>query len=186
MADKVIMSCRAYAKLRGVSPMSVSEAIKAGRLRDSVARGDSGNVIGIKDPVLADQEWEHHSDMMKAPAPVRESSGDRAIEAEAARGGFVSVGDDESGTLGENAADVKYWQAKLAELKYRQETGELVSVKTIEGAIADMIAASKTRLLAIPSRVKQALPHLSVVDVATVEKLVREALEDLAIGKAAE
>ncbi len=166
------MTLTAYAERRGVSKMAVSRACKVGILAECVVRGPTGKVIGISDPELADREWAANSDYSiatqhapKAPLAPREDDGDPTAY---------------DGTVSGAAARQKYWQAKLAELKFRQESAELVPAKDVSARLVAVFTQCKTRLLGIPSRARQALPHLTVADVAALENLVREALEDLA------
>ena len=51
----------------------------------------------------------------------------------------------------------------------------------VEGraALVDQVVTCRTRLLGIPSKAKQQLPHLSLSDLEVLEALVREALEGL-------
>lgn len=187
------MSCRAYAKRRGVSPMTVSQAIHSNppRLRECVAWGEpdpaTGKrpVIGITDPFLADKEWAANTDLSRLPSDERQHAKRVAAESAAKLEAAGLAPPSKAPTTFDDPSDeLKGWQAKLAELKYREAAGELVVASSIKGKVIDRIAASKTRLLAIPSALKQALPHLTVADVAKVDELVRQALEDLAVGKA--
>lgn len=153
MAKGSPMTLTAYAKRRGVSPMAVSKAVKAGRLRASVGRDGAGRPT-IADPAVADREWAANSDESKAPS--------KAVSFQEAR------------TRKEAA------QAEISEVKLRRLRGELVEVQSVESHLADVFTRCRTKLLGIPSRVKQQLPHLNAADVATIDRLVREALEDLA------
>lgn len=186
------MSCRAYAKRRGVSAMAVSVAIRDGRLVKSVIRDQFG-VPKIGNPDLADQEWEANTDHIKRiyaaglssldrPAPAAAPPDARAstviIDAEPPRRGRPPKVDGDE-TIASATERLKSAQANLAELKFRQTAGELVEAAAVEREWADLLSQVRTKLLAIPSRVKQQIPALSVADVATVETLVREALEDL-------
>ncbi|CAM3200322.1 hypothetical protein G4177_03105 [Corallococcus sp. ZKHCc1 1396] len=73
-----------------------------------------------------------------------------------------------------------YWQARQAELDYRQEAGELVPARDVRSKLEDVFRTCRTHLLGVPSSARQALPHLTASDVGTLENLVREALEELA------
>lgn len=164
------MSCRKYARRRGVSAMAVSLAIKKGTLKESVVRDENGQPK-IADPDLADREWEANTDHSKAPAYVKQ----RGLEAVAA--GVVSARDGM--TLSEASAVEKVWRARTAELKFKEAAGELVPAKDVEQRLTDTFHTCRTRLLGIPSRARQALPHLTLADIAAIEALVREALEEL-------
>lgn len=180
------LTLTAYAQRRGVSCMAVSKAVKKGRLSKSVIRDEQGRPW-VVDPELADQEWAGTTDLSKAPAYMRE-------RVESSRGGRPpgsknAPQDPPAGggpSLAEATAAKNHWQAELARLKYQREAGELVPAVEVRGRIEKVFRACVTKLLAVPSRAKQALPHLSPADLAELERLQREALEELAAGETAD
>lgn len=70
--------------------------------------------------------------------------------------------------------------AARAELELARESGELVEAASVEEQLTDVFSACRTKLLGIPTRLRQRLPHLAAGDVAEIEALIREALEELA------
>jgi len=42
------------------------------------------------------------------------------------------------------------------------------------------VATVKTKLLAVPTRLRQRIPHLSLEEVAIADELIRESLQELA------
>ena len=179
------MSLREYAKLRGVSAMAVSNAVKTGRLVASVAR-----VKGqpkIRDVALADREWDAHTDLSKAPGYVKQRAADRAPRGP---GRPPKPDDDDQVRLGMSLADAsaaeKVWKARIAELDFLERNGEVVNAKEMTAKLVDVYTRCRTKLLGIPTRVKQQLPNLSIKDVAAVDGLVRETLEELAEELSAE
>lgn len=190
LVEIAALSCAKYALRRGVSKMAVSEAIKTGRLKACVVRGEPtpsqplGPVLGISDPFLADKEWEANTDLSRLPSDERLNA-KRVAEESAAKLQSAGLEQPKVEQHEDPSDELKSWQARLAELKYREAAAELVPARDVEKKIVMMIAACKTRLLAIPSALKQACPDLTVDHVAKVDALVREALEDLA-GPAAD
>lgn len=184
------LTLTAYAQRRGVSCMAVSKAVKKGRLSKSVIRDEQGRPW-VVDPELADREWVGATDMSKAPTYMREwqepSRGGRppkGASTGSAPGGRApeAPGGNEGPSLAEATAAKNHWQAELARLKYQREAGELVPAAEVRGQLEKVFRACVTKLLAVPSRAKQALPHLSPADLAELERLQREALEELASG----
>jgi phage terminase Nu1 subunit (DNA packaging protein) len=180
------MTLTAYAKRRGVSTMAVSRAIARKRLVQSVVRNERG-VPAIADPDLADREWDANTDLTHAPTYVKERAAARAAGApppddDDAEDEAPDLSSVEDMSLADASRSEKAWKAKLAELKYRQAAGELVPAKDVSRALEDTFARCKTKLLAVHSRARQSLPHLTVADLAVIEDLIREALEDLAGG----
>ena len=49
--------------------------------------------------------------------------------------------------------------------------------------MARVVAISRMKLLGVPSRARSRLPHLTLDDVAVIEELQREALEELSEGR---
>jgi hypothetical protein len=179
------MSLRAYARRRGVTAMAVSKAIKSGRLAKSVVRDAAGDPK-IADPDLADREWDRSTDLSKAPGYVKQ----RASAARPPRGESRAVaapgaaapppaGEPDDLSLAVESAREKFWKANTAELDYRERAGELVKAAEVKGKITDSFKKVSTRLLGIPTRAKQQIPHLTVADIGTIDELVREALEEL-------
>jgi phage terminase Nu1 subunit (DNA packaging protein) len=171
------MSLTAYAKMRGVSVMAVSNAVKTGRLVASVARVNGQPKI--RDATLADREWEANTDLSKAPGYVKQRGTDRP-----AGPGRPTKSDDErvylGMSLGDASAAEKVWKARIAEMDFLERSNAVVDAKEMTSKLIDVYTRCRTKLLGIPTRVKQQLPSLSVRDVAAVDALVRETLEELA------
>lgn len=192
-AAAVPLSLREYARLRSLNPSSVVRAVKSGRLSRSVVRDAAGRPK-IADIGLADQEWAARTDLTKAPAYVKERAdvvagpeGALALEPESTSDeedapARRDLRESEPGTLSlsQAAALEKDMKARLAELEYRRRIGELVDAREVEKRITEAFARCRTRLLALPRKAKAQLPHLSLEDVARLDTLVREALDELA------
>lgn len=171
-----MLSIRAYGRRRGVSHVSVIRAIDKGTLSKSVGVDARGQRC-IADPDLADREWEANTDLSQAPIYVREQAEARAAERDGSEPD-LSEGPD-GVTMSESSAAEKYWKAKHAELKFKEAAGELVSAADVKKTMVNAFVESKTHLLGLPSRAKQAIPHLTTADIGVLETLIRESLEAL-------
>lgn len=98
----------------------------------------------------------------------------------------LPVGDDDLPEYSVSRARSEFERANLLELERRLKEGQLVERKKVEATWAAMVTAAKTKLLAVPSRSKQRIPHLSLEEVEIITVLVREALEDLVGGNGEE
>ena len=87
------------------------------------------------------------------------------------------------------AEKVAYYRARTeaVELRNEQLKGELVPKADVAKAVAaaaaewdDLARATRSRLLAVPSRVLQQSPHLTPRDKALIEAEIRDALTELA------
>lgn len=179
------LSMRAYARRRGTSAVAVLRAIRRGRLKACLVLDEKGKAK-IADPVLADAEWEANTDLSRAPGYVKERAATRRTEQQAEPPETDGRGDGPL-SLTEASAQEKGWKAKLAELDYRKKSGELVELSEVAARdrklmarLSEQFQQCRTKILAVPSRAKAAIPHLTATDVRTIDALLREALEALA------
>ena len=77
----------------------------------------------------------------------------------------------------------EFEKANLLELDRKAKEALLLPADQVEKAWANAVTIARTKLLAIPTRARQRIPHLSLEEVALIEELVRETLEDLSSGE---
>lgn len=177
--DSAPQSLSAYARHRGCNKEAVRRAVKAGRLTGAcVARDADGNCLGIFDFATADREWAENT-----------SADHRERATGAARGDGPEIdAENPTALVGMTKAQADtvtaIWKAKRSELEFKQAAGELVPARDVAQKLAGVFSQCKTRLMALPSRARQELPHLSVGDIGVLETIIREALEDLAAAGA--
>ncbi|WP_224240203.1 hypothetical protein [Hyalangium gracile] len=191
------LSLRAYARHRADLglPGGSLQAVQRARDRGRITLEPDGSV----DPVRADREWAENTDLSEAPVAVVEAHA-RAIPAETpprAEGSSRHLQAPSTtpppepappvarltSTLTENNAVKVYWQARKAELEFREAAGELVPAAGVRAELEDVFRKCRTKLLGVPSRAKQAMPELTTAQIAKFEGLIRESLEDLAAGQ---
>lgn len=164
------MSLRSYAARRGVSPEAVSKAIRDGRLVEAVVRVKRQPKIGNAD--VADREWDANTRPARSPGVEPRDESWISIE-------FVSFVEarrrKEIGLA--RQSDIKA-QADLLDLQAKK--GELVQVGVIRRKVQADYANVRAKLLGLATRCKQQLAKLTAADVARINVIVREALEDLA------
>lgn len=148
-----------YAKRRGNSPAAVSIAIRDGRLRDSLLKLPSGRTV-IADPDRADAEWEANTQRSTKGQEELEKLGVQAVAVSEAR--------------------IKAAKASMVELDAQRKQGRLIPVEEARAAVMNDYAVVRTKLLGVPARAKHRAPHLTAADVAVIDELIREALEELA------
>jgi phage terminase Nu1 subunit (DNA packaging protein) len=73
-------------------------------------------------------------------------------------------------------------QADNVALKNAALRRELVPATEVEDRWAGVLRRIRSKILAVPSRVRQASPHLTGHDIAALDAELRKALEDLADG----
>lgn len=99
------------------------------------------------------------------------------------RGG---VGPD--GELGElngfqEKARLDKLRADKVEIEIQEKNRTLVPATDVENRLGALIINAKTKVGAVPSKAKARIAHLTLDEVATLEDLCREALEELAACK---
>jgi phage terminase Nu1 subunit (DNA packaging protein) len=174
------LSLRAYAKHRGCSLSAVQKALASGRLKTSTALDGKGQ-RKITDAALADAEWTAttHADRVPLAVQLRRA----AAEAPATTPAPPPEGEESESGVPERAVSVarrEAAEAALAELKLAKLEGEVIPAQDVESRLADLFTHCKTRLLGVPTRVRQEDPTLTAGQVATIEAVIREALADLA------
>jgi phage terminase Nu1 subunit (DNA packaging protein) len=137
----------------------VSVAIQTGRLHASV--GMKNNRPHITDIDLADKEWAANT-----------RSGARTLRALETAGNVPILAVSNA----KRAAAL----AALAELELAERKRDLIPAADVAAKFVEVVTSAKNKLLGVPARVKQRLPHISADDVRVIDDLVREALEDLA------
>ena len=89
----------------------------------------------------------------------------------------------------EKAASLTTERARLAKeqadaqaLKNAVMRGEFVPCSEVERAWGDILRGLRSRLLAVPSRLRQTVPHLTTSDVTLIDRELRDALQELGAG----
>jgi len=160
------ISLRAYARHRqarslpGGTLRAVQVAIRDGRLASSLTKDRTK----IRSAKAADAEWAAATKGDHVPL-----TGPTSIAASQA-----------PNPLAEARARRESAQASIREMELAERRGELVPSKDVEAHLANLFAQCRTRLLAIPARARQRDPSLSGPQLALLEALLFEALEDLA------
>jgi hypothetical protein len=83
----------------------------------------------------------------------------------------------------ESRARSEYEKANLLELDRKTKEGQLLKREDVEQAWNAAVNITRTKVLGVPSRAKQQIPHLTPDEVEVVRDLLREALEELAAGE---
>lgn len=179
-----------YARHRGVSKNAVSKMRKKDWFRQ-VVDVRSGKEF-IADFELADRLWAQHADQTRASIDMKErlsrierasppAAGDRDDDQAEPGAGEDAVQPDLSLTM--SLADAtkadKYWSAMRKKQDFEIAAATLVDAAERDSDETTRIVFCRTKLLSIPSKIKAALPHLTHGDLAAIDGLIREALEDL-------
>lgn len=168
-----------FARHIRVDRVAVTRACQRGRLSRALVKDETGHEV--LDLEIAEQEWVEN---------CKEHNRSEALhEREAARLSSITPPPvvNPSPTIAASPATPKemgaaerkrHWDAKKAELQYREAAGELCDKAVFEHRVAELATQFKTRLLGVPSRVKQADPDLTTKQILMIEALIREALSE--------
>jgi len=84
----------------------------------------------------------------------------------------------------DSRARSEYEKANLLELDRKTKEGLLLPAGQVEKVWDTAVTTAKVKLLAVPTRLRQRIPHLSLEEIAIAESLIRECMEELvASGK---
>ena len=145
---------RAYARHRGVDPMSVEKAIKSGRI--------TRDLDGEIDFEKADRDWEQNT------RPAMSPDEDNGGLAQYSRARAIR----------------EYYQASLAKIDYEQKVGKLLPKDEVQAAAFNTYRQFREQLLNIPDRVAAIIAAETGMDTKKVYEIltaeVRHALNEFA------
>ena len=88
--------------------------------------------------------------------------------------------------LGHDAYDLvestRRYIASLRSVASGRGSEEQASNLTTERAWGDILRGIRSRILAVPSRLRQTVPHLTTSDVTLIDRELRDALQELGAG----
>ena len=140
-----LLSARAYAKHRGVTPAAVLKAITEERIKASVRRRGPGYQI---DPELADKEWSLNTDSGSG-YPAHSKNRQHAVEPEH----HEATEDGEQISYAQARAQHEGFKARLAQLELEQREGKLVEAEAVKRESFRAARQVRDALLNLPDRV---------------------------------
>lgn len=160
------LSFAAYGRHRGCSTQAVQKAYKAKRLVKSIVM--QKGIPKIRSAAEADAEWTANTDTTRLP-----------IQRAAAAPSAPAQDPPETPAAASWRERKEAAQAQLEEHKLAVMRGEYVLAAEVEHKIADEYTAIRTRLLGIPTTVRQQMPELSGQQIDKLDAMIRECLEEL-------
>lgn len=135
------LSAAMYATHRGVSKPAVLQAIRDGRLKESVTREGKAFKIDVD---LADKEWAANTSIDRGEHNNRKMLMDAGIEGDTA-------------SYAASRAKREAYEAELARLKFEQQAGTLVEAEAVKKEAFKIGRTIRDGLLNIPDRVSAEL-----------------------------
>ena len=83
-------------------------------------------------------------------------------------------------TIEQSQRVINAYKARSAKLEHDQRAGELVSRAEVMADITAMVVVARTKLLGIPSKLKQRDPTMPLDKMELIDAVIREVLEELA------
>jgi len=173
------LTFKEYAERKNVSAPIITRAVQAGRIKESVIENDNG--MRLIDSEIADKEWEQNTDKSKLVGGLAvqkkfKGKSKKDIELEE-----TEESDDDTPPFHVSRAKKEAYQAKITQLTYEEMAGKLYRDDIVDEVWTNMVAAFRSRMLAVPSRAAQTVTGKT--DHHEVEKMIRdltyEALEEL-------
>lgn len=175
----MLISVREAASMLGLkSRNSIYRKINSGQLQHT--KGSDGAPL-IESEGLAERWANITQSRGDSPVPraKREAKPrsvvDRAPESVPA----ARAQDEELPDYSQSRARSEFERANLLELERKQKEGLLLPADQVQKVWANSVTIARTKLLAIPTRLRQRIPHLSLEEIAIAEELIRESLEEL-------
>lgn len=141
-----------------LKPNSVTKAARAGRFGTAAHRNAQGGWLF---------DWPQARDEYDARTDTTRVSGERQGAAPAEAGLRAAV------------ERKNHYEAELKLVKLRETAGELVDAAAVKKKQTETYAHVRSRLLGIPTSLKQMAPETPVSTVQIVERLVFDALKEL-------
>lgn len=171
------ISLSAYARhrkargLTGGSHEAIRKAISTGRLVESIVMVSGKPKIASTE--VADFEWNKHT-RKSVPSTRHAPSQSPALE---------EMSFNEARRLREIATwKLTEARADTEALNLREREGELIETEKAREDVRSIFAEIRTKLLGVPTRLKQRRPDTSSNTIGVLDSLIREALEALADG----
>lgn len=146
----------------------------------------------IADAAMADAEWMSNTEQQAGHIASSPNASRAPINPVPAPRPDGQTDDDVYYSIGYNEArtrhEVERWRRaradrEKAELELAIAKGQVVDAKGAQDAVVDAFSRVRTKLLGVPSRVRQAMPELPMEAVEIIDERIREALEELADGR---
>ena len=179
---------REFGRQLGISGEAIRKAIKTGRIPASMVgekKLSSGRPVPtISDPVGARVAFEQNTHPSYRQDGAKISAGRK--RASSSEPPVVASRPSQTAdpaalpSITESRQITEAYKAKMAQLEYEQATGQLVNADEFKTQFVTMVTTARTRLLGVPSKAKGRIPHLAVDEIAIIDELIREALEDIA------
>ena len=163
----MLISKSEAATVLGVSPAAVTHAIKKGRIVPVQRDGKEW----IDGETLREQWGNARSRMRNVNSRVPKSEPKTVVRTA-----------EDLPDYNESRARTEWLKAELMELERAEKEGELVRADEVSKTWGDLVAITRTKMMAVPSKAKQRIPEIPADAFVALEEIVREALEDLADG----
>ncbi len=180
----VWVNLSAFARMRGISSQAVKLAIESGRLKNGARKKENGKYE--VNPEVANLEWSmntNHSMRRNVKDPTQkyiDTTPEPYVKPGVDR--VQTKTSDAQESIAESRAMFERYKALLAKQEYEENAGKLVDAEAVKAEWFKLITEAKTKLLALPSKIKAVLPHLKISEVAAIERVLRETLESLSDG----
>ena len=161
---------------RNCSRQNLDKLVKQGKLPRSTA---SASPVRVRADLLV----EEYLDSIDQRQAVRDKPGVKAemppTKPPLTTRADEPLSDDELPAYTISQQRKAFEQANLLEIERRQRECQLVERESVVSTWAQLITSAKTKLLAVPTTVRQRIPHLTAEEGEVIDVVIRAALADL-------
>jgi hypothetical protein len=155
-----------------VDKSSVQYAITSGKIQKGVVEKEGKIFIDVD---IANQEWDPRFETTRSSViPPGQPT--------AIPGGDLVPGPGVEQVVAQSVSKAKRegYEAEMARLKLETLQGKLVEVEEVEQRWISIASLTRTKVMGVPSKVKQRIPELTDEQYEVLDMVCREALEELA------
>lgn len=159
--------------------------VGASWLPSTISRADIAVILGVSPRVITD--WAAKGVLKQAPEKGRYLTLPSIHAYMGALRDSAANRKTESGlSLADERARLTSTERQIAEIKLAQSRGEVLTLTEVSDAWGGLMASVKANMLALPSKARQTLPHLTAHDAVVLKQLCRDLLvamsEDIEAG----
>jgi len=157
----------AFAKRMGLNPSQVTRAVQTGKIIPETDQ--DGNLFLYFEK--AKDQWEKNLDHTQSKSAMTRYKKQKN-----------EVNVSSQPTITESKQKREYYLAEQEKIAYELLVGKIAKTDEIQKKWEGIITLARSKILAIPSKIRQRIPETTFAQYQIMEQIVIEALEDLGSG----
>jgi hypothetical protein len=165
--EKLLLSFRQYAKHRGCSPQTVSNAVADQRI-STIKKIINNSEVELIDPDIADEEWEANTKTEYRNLEAHQ----KFTSAVSSSTSLISFGEAPPPNPFDSRAWSEAYKAKLAQVEFERAIGALLPAHVVEKVWTKMLSNFRARMIAVAPKISPMLQGLE--DINEIEKIIKD------------